>query len=52
MVISLTARDIGSNPHNAPSDEEKVCLSVLCVNTDYSRNFSRAIRTQFPELEL
>ncbi len=52
LVISLTACNTGSNPHNAPSDEEKVCLSVLCVNTDYSRNFIRAIQTRFPDVEL
>ncbi len=52
LVISLTACDTGLNPDNTSSDEEKVCLSVLCVNTDYSRNFIRAIQTHFPDVEL
>lgn len=52
LVISLTACGSMSNPNSAHSDEENVCLSVLCVNTDYSRNFIRTIQTHFPDVEL
>ena len=52
LVISLTACDSVSNSNNTSSDEENVCLSVLCVNTDYSRNFVRAIQTHFPDVKL
>lgn len=52
VVIFLTSCDSMTNPDNTLSDEEKVCLSVLCVNTDYSRNFIRAIQTHFPDVEL
>lgn len=52
LVVSLTACGSMSNPNNTPSDEENVCLSVLCVNTDYSRNFVRVIQTHFPDVEL
>ncbi len=38
--------------NSTPSDEEDVCLSVLCVNTDYSRNFIRTIQTHFPDVKL
>ncbi len=44
----LTACNSVSDPNSAPSDKGKVSLSVLCVNTDYSRNFIRAIQTHFP----
>ncbi len=52
LVISLTSCDSMLNPPGMLSDEENVCLSVLCVNTDYSRNFVQAIRTHFPDVEL
>ncbi len=52
LVISLTACGSMPNPNNTPSDEETVCLSVLGINTDYSRNFIRAIQTHFPDVEL
>ena len=52
LVISLTACGSMSNPNNTPSNEENVCLSVLCVNTDYSRNFVRVVQTHFPDVEL
>ncbi len=52
LVISLTACGPMLNPDDTPSDEENVSLSVLCVNTDYSRNFIRAIRTHFPDVKL
>lgn len=34
------------------SENEKVSLSVLCVNTDYSRNFIRTIQNRFPDVDL
>ncbi len=52
LVIFFTSCGSVTNPDNTPSDEEKVCLSVLCVNTDYSKNFIRAIQTHFPDVEL
>ncbi len=50
LVLSLTACGSPSNP--APSGEEPVRLSVLCINSDYSRNFIRAIQTHFPDVQL
>lgn len=52
LVLSLTACDSTSDPNDTPSDEETVCLSVLGVNTDYSRNFIRTIQTHFPDVKL
>ncbi len=45
LVLSLTA--CGTS-----SEEEKVSLSVLCINTDYSRNFIRTIESRFPDVML
>ncbi len=50
LFVSLTA--CNSMPNSKPSGEEDVCLSVLCVNTDYSRNFIRTIQTHFPDVKL
>lgn len=50
LVLSLTACGSLSNP--ASSDEGKVSLSVLCINSDYSRNFIRTIQTHFPDVQL
>jgi len=50
LFISLTA--CNSKPNSTTSDEEDVCLNVLCVNTDYSRNFIRTIQTHFPDVKL
>lgn len=43
LAISLTG---------CSSKDEKVSLSVLCVNTDYSRNFIRTIQTLFPDVDV
>ena len=50
LVFSLTACDAQSTSGDA-SDNSKVSLSVLCVNTDYSRNFVRTIQERFPEVD-
>lgn len=55
LVLSLTACDSATNTSSAPSatsDEGKVSLSVLCVNTDYSRNFVKTIQERFPDVKL
>ena len=52
LMISLAACDSAPNPNSTPSEEETVSLSVLCVNTDYSRNFVRTIQTHFPDVNL
>ncbi len=52
LILSLAACSSGSKPEPAPSDEEPVRLSVLCINTDYSRNFIRAIQAHFPDVQL
>lgn len=48
LVLSLTA--CSSAP--APSGEEPVRLSVLCIDTAYSRNFVRTIAEHFPDVQL
>lgn len=50
LALSLTACTSPSNP--APSGGEQVSLSVLGVNSDYSRNFIRTIQTHFPDVQL
>ncbi len=52
LVLSLAACNSVPNPDDAAADGENVSLSVLCVNTDYSRNFIRAIQTYFPDVKL
>ncbi len=51
MVISLTACGSLTGSDDIP-DNAEASLSVLCVNTDYSRNFIRTIQTRFPEVDL
>lgn len=51
LVLSLTACGSVKNSNDEYGDE-MVSLSVLCVNTDYSRNFIRAIQTHFPDVKL
>ncbi len=51
MVISLTACGSLTGSDDIP-DKSEASLSVLCVNTDYSRNFIRTIQTRFPEVDL
>ncbi len=50
LIISLTACSF--MPNSKPSDEEDVCLSVLGIDTDYSRNFIKTIQTHFPDVKL
>ena len=50
LVLSLTACTSPSSP--APSGEGQVSLSVLGVNSDYSRNFIKTIQTHFPDVQL
>ncbi len=45
LVFSLTACGTSSG-------KEKVSLSVIGINTDYSRNFIRTIETRFPDVTL
>lgn len=52
IVFSLAACGSVKEPDSAPSDKKKVSLSVLCVNTDYSRNFVRTIQKHFPDVDL
>lgn len=52
IVFSLAACGSVKEPDRAPSDKKKVSLSVLCVNTDYSRNFVRTIQKHFPDVDL
>ena len=52
LLLSLTGCGSVSKPKPAPSDEEPVRLSVLCINSDYSRNFIRTIQTHFPDVQL
>lgn len=52
LVLSLTGCSSVSKVGDTASDGDKVCLSVLGVNTDYSRNFIRAIQTHFPDVQL
>ncbi len=52
LVLSLSACNLVPNPDGTAADEKNVSLSVLCVNTDYSRNFVRVIQAHFPEVEL
>ncbi len=52
LVFSLTACSSVSSQSSTASDEGKMRLSVLCVNTDYSRNFIRVIQTHFPDVQL
>ncbi|XCP85478.1 extracellular solute-binding protein [Roseburia hominis] len=52
LVLSFTACDSTSDPNNTPSEEENVCLSVLGINTDYSRNFIQVIQAHFPDVKL
>lgn len=52
IVFSLAACGSTKEPDSAPSDKKKVSLSVLCVNTDYSRNFVRTIQEHFPDVDL
>ncbi len=51
LVLSLTSCGSVSNTGRTP-DEEQVRLSVLYINTDYSRNFIRVIQTHFPDVQL
>ncbi len=51
IVISLTACGSLTGSDDIP-DNAEASLSVLCVNTDYSRNFIRTIQTRFPEVDL
>ncbi len=50
LALSLTSCSSPSSP--TPSEEEKVRLSVLWSDTDYSRNFIRTIQTHFPDVQL
>ncbi len=52
LVLSLAACSSAPQPERAPADAGKVRLSVLCINTDYSRNFVRTIQTRFPDVQL
>lgn len=52
IVFSLAACGSVKEPDSAPSDKKKVSLSVLCVNTDYSRNFVRTIQKHFSDVDL
>lgn len=52
IAFSFAACGSTKEPNNAPSDKKKVSLSVLCVNTDYSRNFVRTIQEHFPDVDL
>ncbi len=47
LTVILALPLTGCSPKN-----EKVSFSVLCVNTDYSRNFIRTIQARFPEVDL
>ncbi len=43
LIFSLVSCDSEPDKGSKSSGVEKVSLSVICINTDYSRNFVRII---------
>ncbi len=52
LIFSLVSCDSEPDKGSKSSGGEKVGLSVICINTDYSRNFIRTIQNHFPDVEL